>query len=246
MPSPQATIRLSLLGAFELRCDADEIPVPPNGQRVLAFLALQRRPIRRARVSGTLWSDASESQASASLRSALWRVRRCHRDLVRASGEELALGARVEVDVDRLSELARTSLREGPPRDSAAALPEALLTDLLPGWYEDWVTLEQERLRQLQVRTLERYAAALARRGDFGLAVDAALVVLQSEPLRESAHRLLIEIHLAEGNRAEAVRQFRRLEGLLRRELGLEPSPSLRALIGFLPYRRGDAPTTVR
>lgn len=51
------------------------------------------------------------------------------------------------------------------------------------------------------------------------------------EPLRETAHRTLIEAHLAEGNWSEARRQFRECRRLLREELGVEPSESTRRLI---------------
>jgi DNA-binding SARP family transcriptional activator len=51
------------------------------------------------------------------------------------------------------------------------------------------------------------------------------------EPLRESAHSTLIEMHLAEGNRSEAWRQFQRCRRLLREELGVEPSDSMRLLL---------------
>ena len=44
------------------------------------------------------------------------------------------------------------------------------------------------------------------------------------DPLRESAQRLLIQASLAQGNRAEAIRQLDRYERHLRRELGITVS----------------------
>jgi len=52
------------------------------------------------------------------------------------------------------------------------------------------------------------------------------------EPLRESAHRLVVEAHLADGNVCEAIRQYRLYARLLDRHLGLEPSPRMSALVG--------------
>jgi DNA-binding SARP family transcriptional activator len=48
--------------------------------------------------------------------------------------------------------------------------------------------------------------------------------------LRESAHRALIRVHLAEGNRFEAQRQYDLCRRLLRDRLDIEPSPQLEAL----------------
>jgi DNA-binding SARP family transcriptional activator len=63
--------------------------------------------------------------------------------------------------------------------------------------------------------------------------VEAALVAVTAEPLRESAQRTLIEAHLAEGNWIEGRRAFDAYHELLRRELGTETEPSadLAALI---------------
>ena len=51
------------------------------------------------------------------------------------------------------------------------------------------------------------------------------------EPLRETARQSLIEVHLAEGNQAEAIRELDRYATLLGEELGLEPTPRLRRLV---------------
>jgi hypothetical protein len=68
------TRQLSLLGGFELRCAGQEVAVARSGQRLLALLALQARPLGRLWVAGMLWIDATEHRAGASLRSALWRL----------------------------------------------------------------------------------------------------------------------------------------------------------------------------
>jgi len=229
---PGAQPQITLLGGFELRIGEDLVHLPLNGQRVLAFLALQERPIRRARVAGTLWYDSSDDLAAASLRSALWKVRRSDAGLIHSSRDELALAPGAQVDVHRLLRAARRMVREETSLPTEAWFePDLLFADLLPGWYDDWVLLEQERLRQLRTHALERLAGALAAEGRYGEAVDAALAVVHAEPLRESAHRALIAIHLQEGNRMEALRQYRKLEALLLAELGVEPLPDIREML---------------
>jgi DNA-binding SARP family transcriptional activator len=99
-----------------------------------------------------------------------------------------------------------------------------LADDLLVGWYDDWVLLERERLRQLRLHALEVLSGQLLAAGNGPAAVEAALAAVAVEPLRESAHRAVIRAHLAEGNRAEALRQRDQLRHLLRLELGVKPS----------------------
>jgi DNA-binding SARP family transcriptional activator len=103
--------------------------------------------------------------------------------------------------------------------------------DLLPGWYDDWVLLERERIRQLQLHVLELATHELLRSGRYAAALDLALTALQMEQTRESAHRLVIRVHLAEGNAGEAWRQYERCRDVLARELGVAPSEQLRAML---------------
>jgi DNA-binding SARP family transcriptional activator len=51
---------------------------------------------------------------------------------------------------------------------------------------------------------------------------------------------VVIEVHLAEGNHAEALRQYQGYRHRLREELGLAPSPVIRALVAPLLGRPAD------
>ena len=68
-------LTLSVLGSFQFRA-GDTAPALPSGsQRLLALLALRDRSVTRLMIAGTLWPDSTEQHASASLRSALTRLR---------------------------------------------------------------------------------------------------------------------------------------------------------------------------
>jgi DNA-binding SARP family transcriptional activator len=225
----QSGPHLTLLNAFELRCDDRLVPLPRPAQRLLAFLALQDRAVHRAYVAGTLWPEASQDHAFGSLRSALWRAQRCGHELIEKTATQLRLGSSVAVDIRETIAWARDVLNgSGEPGISSH------MGDLLPDWYDEWVLLERERLRELRVRALEFLCAELTVAGSFHQAVEAGLAAVGDEPLRESAHRTLITVYLAEGNHAEAIRRYRRYRALLQDQLGLEPSGRMKALIGGL------------
>lgn len=115
-------------------------------------------------------------------------------------------------------------------------LAEVSFSDhLLPDWYDDWVTVERERFRQLRLHALEALAARYVELGRFAEAVEMAQLAVTAEPIRESAHRVLIEAHLPEGNTGEALRQYHLFRELLNEELGLSPSPRIRELLAGLP-----------
>jgi DNA-binding SARP family transcriptional activator len=197
-----------------------------GGQRLIALLAL-RGATARSTVAGLLWPDSPESRALANLRTVLWRMSGLGPGLIRVEHGWLDIPSVLEVDVAQVTEWASRTLDV----DTDVPSPRPSGGELLPGWSEDWVLFERERLRQLWLHALERLADQLGRRQRFGAAIDAALEAVSLDPFRESAHCTLIRLYLAEGNVAEAMRQLESFRALLRLELGLEPSPRLGALI---------------
>lgn len=217
---------LALLGGFELRVEGTPVRLPRSVERLLALLALEARPHMRLHFAMRLWPDWNEERSNANLRSALWRLRRMGRPLVRADNGRLALHDGVDVDVSRMLAQASALMSAGEcPSDLLDPAP--LVQDLLPDWYDEWVLVEQERVRQVRLRALEALSVRLSAMGRFADAVEAALAAVHIEPLRESGHRALIHVHLAEGNRGEAFRQYERLRLLLREEIGVDPTFTL-------------------
>lgn len=229
------TIEVSLLNGFEMRVDGHARSLPPSAQRLVAFLALQPRPRPRSFVAASLWLDATDERAAASLRSALWRLRGTGHPILESSGSTLGLRPGVRVDVAEFVALA-DAIVYGVERVLGVGRVSHLAVlrgsgELLPGWYEDWVSLERERLRQLRQHALERLCVELTHEGHPGLAVQAGLAAISEDPYRESAHRALILAHLADGNQAQALRHYSAFEAHLRRDLGLEPSERLREVL---------------
>lgn len=103
--------------------------------------------------------------------------------------------------------------------------------DLLPGWYDDWVVIERERFHQLRLQALDELGERLLASRRFGDALRVGLAAVQAEPLHETAHRLVIRIHLGQGNVAEAVHQYRRHQRSLARDIGATPSSAMCDLI---------------
>lgn len=228
-------VSLRLLAGFGVEVAGAEVRLPAGSERVVAFVALHERPVLRAYVAGALWLDSPEARAAGNLRSALWRIQRHAAPLVEADARTLRLGANVRVDLRETESIAREELTGGSPGITAGALA----LDLLPDWYDDWVLIERERFRQLRLRALEALCGRLAAAGRLDAALEAAMLALAGEPLRESAHRAVVRVHLADGNAIEALRQFRLCRRLLQEQLGVEPSQRMLDLVAGL-----DAPNT--
>src|SRR5215218_9366955 len=225
--------RVLLLGRFGLWRDVAPVGLAPASQRLLAYVALAGRAVRRDLAAGALWPAVSEKSAHGSLRAALARLGGRAPGLLRAEGADVALVAGVDVDLHDAQLIARRLLADagtvGP--DRAAAAIAGLSVELLPGWYEDWALVEAEDWRQLRLHALEAAAGVLAGAGRFGEAVAAARAAVAADPLRESPRAALIAVHLGEGNQSEALRELERYRLRLDAALGLEPTARLRALL---------------
>jgi len=229
--SGETTTRVGLLRGFEVSANGHVVALPRSAQRVVALLALHDRPVQRLYVAGTLWLDSTEDRANASLRTALWRLRRPNCRLVEATATHLELAKGVEVDVRETKAAAEQAIDHSTPADDDATAALYRAGEILPDWYEDWVLLEREHFRQLRLHALEALCADLAAVGRFAESTRAGLAAVEGEPLRESAHRVLISTYLAEGNPGEALRQYRLFTRMLDEHLGLEPSPLMKDLM---------------
>lgn len=230
-PEPAApSTSLCLLGTFQLDVAGQRVTLPIHAQRVLAFVALNN-VVSRSLAAGTLWPDVREELALGSLRSAIWRVQRACPGVLSVSRHVMSLEAGVHVDVGLLLQGARELSQTSDEAVVQASIRTAALGELLAGWYDDWVLLERERLRQVRLHALEDQAATLLDRGRYAAALDAAWAAVKAEPMRESAHRLVIRVHIAEGNSGEAMRQFLAYRELLAEELGLQPSAQILSLV---------------
>jgi DNA-binding SARP family transcriptional activator len=172
----------------------------------------------------------------ANLRSAIWKLRGVRDLVVEPRADRLGLAAGVVVDVTvlvgrarRVIECARGTVDAAVP--APADLVDALSLDVLPDWDEDWVIFERERIRQLRIHAMEALSSQLRTQRRYGEAIDAGLAAVAADPLRESAQRVLIEAHLAEGNTVDARRQFETYRELLWDGIEVLPSPWLTELV---------------
>lgn len=234
-----APMLVHLLNGFRLDIGQHEVELPAHAQRVVAFLALSRpsgMAQHRTALAEQLWCDGPRPRAQASLRTAIWRIRQADDRLVHADRAHVYLDALVEVDVERSLSQAGRLLNEDSDLEPDDTATTGLVADLLPGWEEEWLIVERERIRQVRIHALVALSHRLRRLGRFVPALNAAYTAITAEPLQESARAALVEIHLAEGNVVEARRQVDQYVRLLWDEMQLTPS---NALMGRVPWPAG-------
>jgi DNA-binding SARP family transcriptional activator len=242
---------LHLLGGPYVVIGSRRIEIPEGSKRLLVFVVLNGGRAERKQAAGALWPSSDDYRAAGNLRSALWRLKGAGIRVLGADKCALMLTPDTEVDLSLVFGWARRIIeRTAGSEDLHTPEWHADALDLLPGWYDDWVLFERERLRQRLLYALEALSVQLAEVGRWAEAVEAAMTAIRVEPLRESAQRALIEAHLAAGNLVEASRVYELYRELLRRELSVEPSSDLTLLLTSRSVgagrHRGRPPTARR
>ncbi|MGH6928001.1 MAG: BTAD domain-containing putative transcriptional regulator, partial [Dongiaceae bacterium] len=159
---------------------------------------------------------------------------------LRADRQSISLD-RIGLDIDVLvferlvrentiDELAQaTSLYRGEFLDGLAVHDPA---------FEDWLLLERQRLRQLCERALASLMVQALAVGERERAAEAARRLLASDPLSEAAYRTLMQVHVEDGQTAQALKLYDGLWDRLHRELGVRPEPATVALHEQIRRRR--------
>jgi DNA-binding SARP family transcriptional activator len=221
--------------------DGGRLEVPDGSKRLLVLVALSNGRVDRRYAAGSLWPVGSDERAAGNLRSALWRLKCAGIDVLETDKCTLEMRQGTVVDVGVVCDWA-ARLVDGSATQADLCLMnwqwDAM--DLLPGWYDDWVIFERERVRQRLLHAMEALSRRLVEIDRCAEAVDVAISAVSADPLRESANRILMEAHLAEGNLIEARRTYERYRDHIRRELGVEPGEQLASLMRarFQPHDR--------
>ena len=161
-------LELRLLGQFDIRLGELSISIPSRpAQSLLAYLALTAGTAhRRERLAGLLWPDIEDDSARASLRQGLWRIRKALEARL-PSGVQYLLADDLTVAFNAKSAYWLDAAALDTPFDEATSvesLQQALIAyrgDLLPGFYDDWVLRERERLEGVFERKIGRLLECL-------------------------------------------------------------------------------------
>jgi DNA-binding SARP family transcriptional activator len=209
-----------------------------QGRKLLAYLVAHRaRPVSRDELMGALWPCAAPAAPGPALSTVLTRLRRTLGEGLLEGRRELwlRLPSDAWVDVEAMqarAARAETALSRRNMNEALEAGREALaLTEqrLLPEFADPWVEELRRELEERRRAMFEVCARAGLALGDheLGAAERAARALVTDNPYRESGYALLMEVHAARGDVAEAVRVYDTLRTHLRDELGVLPSRAL-------------------
>ncbi|MFQ5739007.1 MAG: BTAD domain-containing putative transcriptional regulator [Acidobacteriota bacterium] len=234
----RSTLEIHLLGRFRVAVDGIELERSgwPRRQAksLLKLLALSPgHQLHREQVMEALWPETAPRAAGNNLHKIIHMARRSlepelrsgasSRFVLRHSGQILlrAPGG-VWVDAEVFERCANEAFRGTDTRGylNALALYEGdLLSEDL---YEEWCWPQRENLRGLYQRLLSKLARIHESEGQLQSSIECLNQLVASEPSNEAAHRRLMRLYAATGQRQKALRQFLLCRKAVRSDLDVE------------------------
>jgi DNA-binding SARP family transcriptional activator/tetratricopeptide (TPR) repeat protein len=224
-------LRVDLLGEMAVEVDGTRLS-PPESRRawaLLAWLALNPGMHSRGEVAARFWPEVLDSSARASLRSAVWSLKRA----LGPEGERYLVATRESIGLENVA----CDAVEFERLVSAGRLEEAVTFcvggELLAGFDDEWALEARDEQRGELAEALGRLAAETGE-------VDWARKRLALDPLSEGAARALMEMLAGAGDRSGALAVYAKLRERFRDELGMTPSAETRELADSI-RASGDA-----
>jgi two-component SAPR family response regulator len=188
------------------------------------------RPMKKEEIGAVLWPEVTDEVLRLRFKNNMYRLRNATSQNVILYGNELyAFNHELNPSYDL--ETFRSTLERARRESDIAEQIRHYRTavDLVRGRYlEDfdstWVLSERERLEQEYLDALISLARLQFKVGNLSQALTTCRKALAWDNCFEEAHRLMMEIHAASGDRTALARQYQRLAEILMRELGVSPS----------------------
>ncbi len=255
-------LQIRLFGGLLLESSGRDLPRIPSrvGRSLFAYLVLHRdQEITRDLLAGVFWPDMPDPRARRRLSQALWQVQTHLADcgvgseylLTEPHAVRFNATAPYWLDVEAFEDALAgfKSLPEGAALTASelqelAAKVELYRGDLLSGFYDDWILVEQQRLRQSYLEALGHLAVLYKSRGEFEPALTYARRLALTDPLREDAHREVMRLSFLAGRANDALLQYEVCWSTLQDELGTEPEAATTELFESIAAQRdaGRAP----
>lgn len=213
-------LEIRLLGRFELKLEGELVEITSRPVRnLLSYLLLTRGTKHpRDKLAGVLWPDSSEQSARKNLRQALWRLRKAVGDsYLQIDNQSIGLFPSTQLWLDL------AVLEQETDQD----LVKAVLVyegELLPGYYEEWVLLERDRLQAVFERNVGKLIEKYLDEARWVEVLEWAERWIAQGLAPESAYRALMKAHAAMGEISKVELVYQRCITALQRDLGVEPS----------------------
>ncbi|MFI5272661.1 MAG: BTAD domain-containing putative transcriptional regulator [Ktedonobacterales bacterium] len=237
-PEETGVIRVFALGDARVLIGDNRITrwPRPRLRELLCFMLDRAEPVRRDVILDAIWPDKDPEAADDEFRKARsdlkkvlggpWIAQQDGRwHLTITCWHDVRVFERLLVEGARLKHAGETRAAALQLRQAVSLWSAPYLDDV----YSDWTILRRETLLRNYLDALEQLAGLELELRHYEYAAPLCYTILEAEPYRERAHRMLMSCFIARGELGRAVEQFTACTRALHME-DLAPSPQTIAL----------------
>ena len=177
-----------------------------------------------------MWPEDREASARANLRQLLWQIKK-------ALGVELILADKINVGVNPETPFTLDADQLAKSQEGSPALDKRLEAlslyagELLPGFYDEWIIPERERLGRIYDQQMSQATQDLEKEKRWRDVLVWGEKWIANRRGTEVGYRALIRAYAALGDTASAVAVYQRCAADLKSELGVSPSQETQSLL---------------
>jgi two-component SAPR family response regulator len=204
--------------------------------RDLFLFFLQSPALTKEQIALVFWPDISPARLKVRFKINIYRIRQAiGQDVIVFEDDRYHFNRAIDYswdreEFDKLFEKLHRALGPSEKRNLLEQAVALLAGDYLADVDADWVVLDRLKYQELYRYIMLELAAQYLQDGQAHNCLNMARRVLLSDPLLESAHRLIIQAYASLHDPANMTLQYRRYQQALANELGLEPSLEISAL----------------
>jgi DNA-binding SARP family transcriptional activator len=249
---------ISCLGQFRVQIDDQPVEIPSRpAQSLFAYLALNGYKVhRRERLAGLLWPDSTDENARGYLRQGLWRIRKSF-ETAGASWQDYLQIDEITVTFGKQGGISLDTDFLLQPKDGNRWTVEELIErvevyggELLPGFYDEWIILDRERLKSAYDHKMRLLLNQLEANQSWDDVLEWGERWIALGHVPEPAYRALMIAHAMRGDRSAVSAIYQRCEQALLEELGVPASKELletyqQILNGIIPQLKDTYPQAI-
>ena len=245
-------LTLALLGTPEIRHAGQLLTFPTRkAAALLMYLAVEAGWHSREKIATLFWPESDAARSRSTLR----RTRAFLRQTLNETTEpvdrphllverdrlgfnfasDFALDLRVLGSIPLPARSAADGSADLLPHLKSAA--DSYRGDFLEGFslsdapaFDDWVSVQREAWHRRMGLVYARLSQLQSDAGQVAAAIGTAARWVVHDPFDEAAHRCLMQLHFAAGDRAAALRAYDHCQAVLAAELEAAPAPETQAL----------------
>ena len=238
-------LRIRLFGGIQVQLGGKTIEFSRHKTTaLLVFLTVTGERQSRDALATLFWPENTQARAYANLRQAIWEIRCSLGDNwleVTRESLQMITSEKLWVDIVEFHDLIRNVKRHVHPRGMVCEhcliyyqqAAELSMGDFLAGFslrdspeFDDWQYFQTVELDREIGGVYKQLVDWCSEKQEYDQAIFYARSWLQLDELNERAHRALMRLYSAKGERNAAIRQYQRCVQLIERQLNITPEPT--------------------